>query len=135
MMSDVTTNELIENFSLFDDWEDRYRYIIELGDQLPDMPEIYKSDENKVQGCMSQVWMHLQKDDQGRFDFLADSDAMIVKGLIAILKIIYAHKNQADIQDININGIFTELGLDQHLSPNRRNGFYAMVERIKKLSI
>lgn len=127
----MTIEELLENFALFDDWEDRYQYLIELGARLPPMPDHYKNDIHKVDGCVSQVWIVIQPDENGAFDFLADSDAHIVRGLIAILRTIYAGKQPEDAQKYDIEDIFNQLGLQQHLSVNRRNGFYAMVNRIK----
>ena len=125
--------ELAENFELFDDWEDRYRYIIDLGRKLPPFPEELKTEANKVRGCMSQVWMvpgH-PADDANKFAFAADSDAHIVKGLIAVLGVLFSGKTPADIAAIDIDGSFKQLGLDQHLSPTRRNGLVSMVGKIK----
>lgn len=128
--------ELIENFALFEDWEDRYRYLIDLGQTLLlPMAEELKTETSKVKGCMSQVWMVLGWDDTGKLTFTADSDAQIVKGLIAVLKVIYAGKTAAEIKNFDIEKTFAKMGLDQHLSPNRRNGFFAMVERIKSFIV
>ena len=125
--------ELIENFSYLENWEDRYRYLIELGDQLPPFNQNDKTDKNKVDGCMSQVWfVHVEKD--GKHFFNATSDAHIVRGLEAILLILINGKTTQEIQNINLIEIFKQLGLESHLSPTRRNGFYAMVERILILS-
>ncbi len=126
----MTINDLVDNFSLFDDWEDRYRYLIDLGGQLPPMNDAFKTDATKVQGCMSQVWMRLYWD-AGKLKVEADSDAQIVRGLIAVLLVVFTGKTVTEIAQVDIADIFGQLGLDQHLSPNRRNGFYAMVERIK----
>ena len=129
----LTFEELSENFDLFDDWEDRYRYIIDLGKRLPELPDKYKTDATKVRGCMSQVWMipgHVD-DDAEKFAFAADSDAHIVKGLIAVLAILYTGKSAEQIAAIDADDAFTQLGLDQHLSPSRRNGLGSMVERIR----
>lgn len=128
----MRVEELLENFALFEDWEDRYQYLIELGKKLPPMPEAYKTDANKVEGCTSQVWMVFIPDEDGKFNFLADSDAHIVRGLIAILHHLYAGKTAAETKDYDIEDIFTRLGLQQHLSVNRRNGFYAMVGRLQQ---
>ena len=131
------TNILIlvepENFELFDDWEERYRYLIDLGRALPKMNDDVKIEDNIVRGCTSQVWM-TSRVENDRFYFEADSDAHIVRGLIALLMAAYQGKTLADIRQIDIEQIFQEIGLDQHLSPNRRNGFFAMVERIKSAS-
>ena len=126
--------ELTEVFDLMDDWEDRYRYLIELGGKLPLMPESLKTEETRVEGCTSQVWMVLIKDDPGRIDFLADSDAHIVRGLIAVLYAIYAGCKPQEAADIDVDSYFNQLGLQNHISPNRRNGFFAMVDRLKHMA-
>ena len=129
----LSFEELVENFQLFDDWEDRYRYIIDLGRKLPPFPDDAKIDAHKVRGCMSQVWMvpgHLPgRTDQ--FGFAADSDAHIVKGLIHILAILFTGKTAEEIAATNTEDAFGRLGLDQHLSPSRRNGLVSMVDRIR----
>ncbi len=125
--------ELQENFALFDDWDDRYRYLIDLGRKLPPFPDAEKTGANKVRGCMSQVWMvpgH-PGGDTARFAFAADSDAPIVKGLIAVLGILYSGKTPAEIAATDAEVAFGTLGLDQHLSPSRRNGLVSMVEKIR----
>jgi cysteine desulfuration protein SufE len=121
---------LVENFSLFDGWEERYRYLIDLGRALPPMEEALKTDENLVRGCTSRVWMDADTS-EGVLRFTADSDAHIVRGLVAILDRAYQGAALEDIAKIDIEGAFRRIGLDQNLSPNRRNGFYAMVERIR----
>lgn len=126
-------NELVENFSLFDDWEERYRYLIDLGKSLEPMDEALKTENTLVRGCTSRVWM-VAEDRDGHYHFTADSDAHIVCGLIAVLLSAYQNKSAAEIQGIDINKAFSDIGLDQHLSPNRRNGFFAMVERIGALT-
>lgn len=127
--------ELIENFEFLDDWEDRYRYIIEMGRKLEEMPEADKTEANKVRGCTSQVWMTSSQEtgaDGGvLLHFVADSDAHIVKGLIAILMAAYDRKSPAEALAFDIDDLFGRLGLESHLSFNRRNGFFSMVERIK----
>ncbi len=130
----MNIKEILDNFSLFDDWEDRYRYLIDLGGRLPPMAEALKTEQSKVRGCMSQVWMVLGWDNSNRLTFIADSDAQIVKGLIAILNAIFESKTAKEIESVDIEDIFGKLGLDQHLSPNRRNGFFAMVERIRSFT-
>jgi len=126
----TSLNELVENFALFDDWEERYRYLIDLGRSLPAMDEGLKTEETLVRGCTSQVWMDASIED-GVLNFTADSDAHIVRGLIGFLYAAYQGQKIADIPDIDIKAAFTEIGLDQNLSPNRRNGFFSMVERIQ----
>ena len=137
-MTAQTLSDLSDSFSLFDTWEDRYRYLIDLGKRLPAMDESNKTDEYLVKGCTSKVWLvgEIKKDEQGRpyFHFLADSDAQIVRGLIYILMIAYQGQPPEKIPEIDIEGAFEELGLSGHLSPNRRSGFFAMVEAIKAMS-
>lgn len=125
-----TLDELIDNFDLFDSWEDRYRYLIDLGNRLPEMDESLLVDENLVKGCTSKVWLVIGRKD-GRFHFTATSDAQIVRGLIYFLITAYEGRTAAEILSYDIEGRFEKLGLDQYLSPNRRNGFFAMVEKIK----
>lgn len=123
--------ELVDNFEILEDWEDRYKYLIDLGNKLPPMEESLKTDATKVRGCMSQVWMVPRWDEEGRLVLLADSDAQIVKGLIAVLMAIFAGRTREEIGRIDVEKTFGGLGLDQHLSPNRRNGFFSMVEAVK----
>ena len=132
-MANETLDELVDNFALFDDWEERYRYLIDLGRTLPSMDESLKTEENLVKGCTSRVWM--QADLSGNeLKFVADSDAHIVRGLIAILDRAYQGQDLGNIQNIDIDGAFAKIGLDQNLSPNRRNGFFSMVERIQSFA-
>jgi cysteine desulfuration protein SufE len=127
--------EIVENFALFDDWEERYKYLIDLGKSLDSMDEALKTEVTLVKGCTSQVWMICETDgDNGAYHFTADSDAHIVKGLIAVLLSAYEGKTASQIKDVDIDQAFIDMGLDQHLSPNRRNGFFAMVERVRALS-
>jgi cysteine desulfuration protein SufE len=128
------TEKIIEEFSLFEDWEDKYSYIIDLGKKLSPLDDKHKTDHNMVVGCSSQVWLISHKDNDDKYYFLADSDAYIVKGLIAILLRIFSGKTAEEIQNINIEDFFLSLGLKQHLSPNRSNGFFSMVNKIKKLT-
>jgi len=130
MSENITLEELKGNFSLFDDWEERYRYLIDLGKNLPPMDARLKTGKNKVNGCVSQVWM-VAGFREGRLEFVADSDAHIVRGLIAILRAAYVGKTPEEIKSTDIEESFRELGLEQHLSPNRRSGFFSMVETIK----
>lgn len=133
---EMAFDELADNFELFDDWEDRYRYIIDLGKKLPPLPDAFKTDATKVRGCMSQVWLvhaRLPGEDH-RFAFAADSDAHIVRGLIAVLITLYSGKSAAEIAEIDAEAAFARLGLDQHLSPSRRNGLFSMVGRIQALA-
>jgi len=123
-------NHLIENFSKLDDWEEKYQYLIELGEKLPPLSEKYKTEEFKVSGCQSQVWLVPIYQD-GILSFLADSDAIMVKGIIAVLLAIYANKSAKEIKEIEVEDFFAKLGLGEHLSPSRRNGMMSMVDKIR----
>jgi cysteine desulfuration protein SufE len=131
----MTIDEITENFSLLDDWDDRYRYVIELGRSLPPFPEEARIEANKVQGCASQVWLTTKKQANGGqgpvMTFLADSDAHIVRGLIAILFALYSGKPARDILSIDALALFDRLGLRENLTPQRSNGLRSMVERIR----
>jgi cysteine desulfuration protein SufE len=131
----MTIDEIIENFSFLDDWDDRYRYVIELGRGLTPLSEAARTERNKVQGCASQVWLdtHVARDGAAgpTLSFDGDSDAHIVRGLIAILFAIYSGKPARDILSTDAVAIFERLGLREHLTPQRSNGFRSMVERIK----
>lgn len=129
----MTLDELIDNFELLENWEERYKYVIDLGRALPPMPDEFKNAETFVPGCMSQVWFKFMpsKTHPPTIEFLADSDAFIVKGLAAILRIIYSGKTYEEAQKIKLEEIFRKLDLENHLSPNRRNGFYAMADKIR----
>src|SRR5262245_7017324 len=125
-----------EDFALLDEWEDRYRYVIELGKTLPPLPPALRTDANKVRGCVSQVWLASTtgKDTanaEPRLHFAGDSDAHIVRGLIAILFALYQDRSAGDILKIDAHALFAELGLKDHLTPQRSNGFAAMIERIR----
>ena len=129
-----TLSEIRSDFAVLDDWEDRYRYVIELGRTLTPLPEALRTDANKVRGCASQVWLATHVDHTGaapRLTFDADSDAHIVRGLIAILLSIYDGKRADEILATDAIPIFDSLGLREHLTPQRSNGFAAMVARIK----
>jgi cysteine desulfuration protein SufE len=132
----MTIDTIRSDLELLDEWEDRYRYLIELGRGLPTFPEALRTEENKVRGCTSQVWL---VSGIGRsvgaspvLELQGDSDAHIVRGLVAILLAIYQDKTPEEVLRIDAGAVFTELGLKQHLSPQRSNGFFSMVERIKK---
>jgi cysteine desulfuration protein SufE len=131
----MTIDEIRDNFALLDDWDDRYRYVIELGRTLAPMPDAEHSAANKVQGCASQVWLSRQTarggSDEPRLDYLGDSDAHIVRGLIAILLTLYSGRSPRDILATDAIAVFDEFGFREHLTPQRSNGLRAMVERIR----
>jgi cysteine desulfuration protein SufE len=122
--------EIQSDFALLDDWEDRYRYVIELGRALPVLPEALRTDANKVRGCASQVWLSTERDGAG-LAMRGASDALIVQGLIAILFAVYRGKPLEEIADLDAEAIFDGLGLKEHLTPQRSNGLSAMVARIR----
>ena len=131
----MTIDEIRDNFELLDDWDDRYRYVIELGRTLDPMPEAEHSAANKVQGCASQVWLSKQVERDSGSDpllkYLGDSDAHIVRGLIAILLTLYSGRTPQEILGTDALAVFNEFGFREHLTPQRSNGLRAMVERIK----
>lgn len=124
-------DELAEDFALLDDWEERYRYVIELGRGLPPFPEAERTEANKVRGCASQVWLSVRRLPDGRLEFVGDSDAHIVKGLVAILLRLYYGRTPAEIAAFDAKGAVERLGLSEALSSQRANGLVAMVERIR----
>jgi cysteine desulfuration protein SufE len=132
----TTIDEIIENFALLEEWDDRYRYLIELGRALEPLPEAARSDLNKVQGCASQVWVStaIKPDGAGGpvLEFVGDSDAHIVRGLIAVLLALYSGKPARDILSTDAIATFETLGLREHLTPQRSNGFRSMVNRIQR---
>jgi cysteine desulfuration protein SufE len=134
-MDQGTIDDIIENFEFLDEWDDRYRYIIELGRGLPDLPEDARTEANKVRGCASQVWVKTDTRPNGpegpALEFRGDSDALIVRGLIAILFALYSGKPAREILATDAIAVFEKLGLREHLTPQRSNGFRAMVDRIK----
>ncbi len=134
---DITIDRIMQNFDVLTDWEDRYRYIIELGRKLPSFDEKYKIDTNLVRGCVSQVWLvtDVRDGDPPVIEFRADSDAQIVKGLVAILLSLYSGKTAREILTADIRSIFQKLDLAKHLSINRANGFASMVKRIHELAL
>ncbi len=132
-MASPAFEEIAETFDFLDDWEDRYRHVIELGKAFPPMEEALKVPATKVQGCASQVWIQPMIEG-GRFDFQGDSDAMIVKGLIAVLHALYAGLPVADVDAVDAPAELARLGLTDHLSSQRSNGLKSMVERIRKVA-
>ncbi len=129
----ISADDIVENLSFFDSWEDRYRYIIDLGRELPELPADRRTDDRLVRGCQSQVWIDVGEQD-GRLQLLADSDAFIVKGLLAVVLAAYNNKDSQAVLDFDIDDYFDQLGLMQHLSPTRGNGLRAMVARIRDIA-
>lgn len=130
-----TLAEIVDNFVYLEDWDDRYRYLIELGRALTPLSETDRTDANRVRGCASQVWLrtHIGRDSAGvaRLDFFGDSDAHIVRGLVALTLSLFSGRTAADILQTDPQPVFDQLGLSSHLTPQRANGLRAMVDRIK----
>ena len=135
-MQQTPVDEIVENFALMEEWDDRYRYLIELGRTLPPLPDEARTAANKVQGCASQVWLATSVKRNGGagpvLSFVGDSDAHIVRGLIAVLFALYSGKGAKDILSTDAVALFERLGLRDHLTPQRSNGFRSMVERIRR---
>ena len=128
-MTQADFEDLVETFELLEDWEDRYRHVIDLGKALPDMPEALKVPATKVDGCASQVWLHITIDN-GVLTFIGESDAIIVRGLIAVLMTLYSGLQVSEIGRIDVLAELGRLGLNEHLSSQRSNGLRAMVTRV-----
>jgi len=133
----MTLDELYEEFDDLGDWDAQCDYLIDLGHELPKLPEEAKSEANRVHGCQSNVWLiaDLKPGDPPSIEFLANSDAIIVNGLIAVLMIMYSGRSPREILGIDAEQVFTRLGLQRHLSPVRRNGLFGMVERVRQIAV
>jgi cysteine desulfuration protein SufE len=130
----LSVDQVVADFELLDDWEDRYRYVIELGRGLHPLPEAERTDANKVRGCASQVWLSTHensRDGRLRLVFRGDSDALIVKGLVAIVIALFGGKTPDEIRQIDAEALFSQLDLRSHLTTQRSNGLRALVDRIK----
>lgn len=132
-MSLATTDEILDDLAFFDDWEDRYKYIIDLGKDLPAMDQSLRTPERLVKGCQSNVWLDVQLAEFA-LSFTVDSDAHIVRGLLALVMAAYNDKSAADIVTFDIDGYFQQLDLERHLSPTRGNGLKAIVARIQAIA-
>ena len=126
-------NEIIDEFSMFDDWEERYQYMIDLGKTLPLIDEQYKTEDHIIKGCQSKVWVHAEMNDD-KVAFTADSDAIITKGIIAILIRVFSNQHPKDIIEANTDFI-DKIGLKDHLSPTRANGLVSMIKQLKMYAI
>lgn len=129
----TSLDKILDDFAFLDDWEDRYRYVIELGKELPDLADDKKTAENKVQGCASQVWVVSHSDGEADpvMTFEGDSDAHIVRGLVAIVLAVYSGKKASDIVGLDAIQVFDKIGLVEHLSSQRANGLRSMINRIR----
>ena len=126
-------NEIIDEFSMFDDWEERYQYMIDLGKTLPLIDDKYKTDDHIIKGCQSKVWVHADMEDD-KVSFTADSDAIITKGIIAILIRVFSGKHPSEIIEADTDFI-DKIGLKEHLSPTRANGLVSMIKQLKMYAI
>nr|WP_322624842.1 SufE family protein [uncultured Flavobacterium sp.] len=126
-------DEIIDEFSMFDEWDERYQYVIDLGKSLPLIEEEYKTDDNIIKGCQSKVWLHAEQED-GKVVFTADSDAILTKGLIAIMIRVFSGQKPADILEAD-TAFVDEIGLKEHLSPTRANGLVSMIKQIKMYAL
>lgn len=133
LKTDTTIEEIVDNFSLLDDWQDRYGYLIELGRLLKPLGDDEMIDSNKVRGCVSQVWLVFRRDQQ-ELHFRGASDAHIVSGLVAITLTLFSGKAPGDIIATDENEVFEQIGLSEHLTPQRSNGLRAMVQKIKSIA-
>ncbi|MBM97157.1 MAG: Fe-S cluster assembly protein SufE [Oceanospirillaceae bacterium] len=131
--TDITTEDILDTLGFFDDWEERYKYIIDLGKQLPAMPDEKKVDDHLIRGCQSQVWIDHQIVD-GKLVLEADSDAHIVKGLLGVVLAAYNGKTPTEASAFDIDSYFAEIDLIKHLSPTRGNGIRAMVQKIQEIA-
>ena len=130
----TSLDDIVEVFELLGDWDQRYQYLVELGEQLPAMPKALKTEDNKVKGCMSQVWVSAWRDkvDPDVVRFYGDCDTSIIKGVLALLIELSASKTVAEIEQLDVDELFSRLNLDEHLSPNRHVGVYAIVDLMKR---
>jgi cysteine desulfuration protein SufE len=131
-MSEI--DEIVENFEFLEDWDARYQYLIELGEHLPGMPDALKTDENWVKPCMSTVHVAalMDPDRQGRIRFVGDCDTAVIKGVLALLIDLLSHRTLDEIEQMDVDNLFTRLQLEEHLSPSRHVGIYAIVDKMRE---
>lgn len=130
----TSLDDIVETFDFLDDWEDRYKYLIDLGKELPALSDDEKNETNKVRGCVSQVWLVTEVDRNGEAPVLTyrgDSDALIVQGLVAVALAVFSGKTAQDVLATDVDAIFNQLGLQEHLTPQRSNGLKSMIGRIR----
>ena len=130
----LTPEEVIDNFEFLESWEARYAYLVELGEALPPLDDVYRTDMNRVQGCMSKVWVHPLADPKkpGALQFVGDCDTAIIKGVLALVIGLMSGRTAQEIVDLDLDDLFEKLNLADHLSPNRHFGIYSLVEMMKK---
>ncbi len=128
----ISLDDMVETFELLGDWEQRYKFLMEVGEQLPPMPDSLKTEDNKVKGCMSQVWISPEDIGDGKIRFHGDCDTAIIKGVLALLIQLVSGRKAGEVDKLDVDEFFQRLRLDEHLSPNRHFGIYAIVEMMKK---
>jgi len=133
----MNLDEIVDDFELLGDWDQRYHYLVELGEALPAMPQEHYTDDNKVKGCMSQVWVQVYADNENpeKLHYYGDCDTSVIKGVLALLLQLTDGKGADEIQQLDVDEIFERLKLDEHLSPNRHVGVYAIVELMKRQAL
>ena len=132
-MSELTPEEVLENFEFLEDWDARYAYLVELGEKLPPLDDAYRVEENRVKGCMSKVWVSpvASSTSPGRIDYVGDCDTAVIKGVLALLIGLMSDRTPGEIEALDLDGLFEQLNLAEHLSPNRHFGIFALVELMK----
>jgi len=132
-VSDLTPEEVIDNFEFLEDWDARYAYLVELGEKLPPLDEAHRVEENRVKGCMSKVWVCpvASERNPGRIDYVGDCDTAVIKGVLALLIGLMSDRTPEEVEAVDLDGLFEELKLAEHLSPNRHFGIFAVVELMK----
>lgn len=130
----MTVDDILSDFALLEDWEQRYQYLTELGEALPPMPASAKTEDNRVKACMSKVWVEALPDPEhaGKLLFHGDCDTAIIKGVVALLVNLFSSKSPQDIIDMDVDALFTQLQLAENLSPNRHVGIYAIVDKMRE---
>lgn len=129
----MTIDDLISNFNMIDDWNDKYSYLIELGREITPFPSEERIEKNRIYGCSTSVWWKYKIDENSKYSFLFDSDALIVKGLLYILMVIFNQKNISEIKNINVFELFNKMGLSEHLSNQRQVGISSVIAKIQNL--
>ena len=134
MSAMYTIENIVQIFEMLPDWEQKYRFLTEVGEQLPPLSAAYQTPDHQVHGCMSKVWVIARQQADGALTFIADCDTPVVKGLIATLVVLFSGKTPQQVIDVDVDAVFHELGLDENISPNRHVGMYAMVDKIKAIA-
>ena len=134
-LDSISINDVIEAFEFLDSPDERIEYLIDLAKKVPPLPESEKTESNFVHGCQSQVWISMRMDADNKVQLLGDSDSVLVRGLVAVMLLLFSDKSPAEMLRVNAEDVFQKLNLDAHLSPNRRNGLRGMVDKIRQFAI